>query len=259
MNKVKLSIFGLCLFALTISIHSCKKDDISSGSIISTGAVSITSIVQSKFTSAVTISTGGSGNSSSITLKSNGLPDHKTPYWGLGNTLYEAFPSGHQANVNTEMIAQNYSMTIPTNPDEASSKEATSLGEIGMALNGVPIFNDREGGNVSLDAMTLTTFDYSGAHPAPQKNYHYHTTGKYTSVDDAKLIGFLRDGFPIYGRKDTTGVYPTLDAYGGHFGPTQDFPNGIYHYHASNVNYLNSGYYILKSGSYYGNKGTFTN
>ena len=157
------------------------------------------------------------------------------------------------------MITQNYSMTIPTNPDEASSKKATSLGEIGMALNGVPIFNDREGGNVSLDAMTLTTFDNSGAHPAPQKNYHYHTTGKYTSVDDAKLIGFLRDGFPIYGRKDTTGVYPTLDAYGGHFGPTQDFPNGIYHYHASNVNYLNSGYYILKAGSYYGNKGTFTN
>jgi hypothetical protein len=78
-------------------------------------------------------------------------------------------------------------------------------------------------------------------------------------MDDAKLIGFLRDGFPIYGRKDTTGVYPTLDVYGGHFGPTQDFPDGIYHYHASNVNYLNSGYYILKAGSYYGNKGTFTN
>jgi len=259
MNKVKLSIFGLCVLALTISIHSCTKDDISSGSIISTGSVSVTSVIQSKFSSAVAISTSSSGNTSSITLKSNGLPDHKTPYWGLGNALYEAFPSGHQANANTEMIAQNYSMTIPSNPDEAPSKEATSLGEIGMALNGVALFNDREGGNIPLDAMTLTTFDASGAHPAPPKNYHYHTTGKYTSVDDAKLIGFLRDGFPIYGRKDTTGVYPTLDAYGGHFGPTQDFPNGIYHYHASNVNYLNSGYYILKAGSYYGNKGTFTN
>lgn len=257
MNKTKLSIFGLSLLTLCITIYSCKKEDI--GSIVSTGNVSVKSIVQSKFTSAVTISTSGSGSSSSITLKSNGLPNHKTPYWGSGNALYEDFPIGHAPNVNTEMNAQNYSMTIPTNPDEAASKEATSLGEIGMALNGVPIFNDREGGNVSLDAMTLTTFDYSGAHPAPQKNYHYHTTGKYISVDDAKLIGFLRDGFPIYGRKDTTGFYPTLDAFGGHFGPTQDFPNGIYHYHASNVNYLNSGYYLLKAGSYYGNKGTFTN
>lgn len=259
MNKLKLSILPLGILALSVTIYACNKDSTSSGSIVSVGNVSITSVVQSKFLSAVTISTSGSGSSSSITLKSNGLPDHKTPYWGSGNALYEPFPSGHAPNVNTDMTAQSYAMTIPTNPAEASSKEATSLGEIGMALNGVPLFNDREGGNVSLDAMTLTTFDYSGAHPAPRKNYHYHTTGRYTSVDDANLIGFLRDGFPIYGRKDTTGVYPSLDSYGGHFGPTQDFQNGIYHYHASNVNYLNTGYFILKAGSYYGTKGTFTN
>ena len=257
MNKVKISIFGLFVLALSLHFSSCSKS--STGSINSSGNISIASVVQSKFISKVTISTSGSGTNSSITLKSNGLPDHKTPYWGSGNALYEPFPTGHGPNVNTEMTAHNYAMTIPSNPDEATSKEATSLGEIGMALNGVPLFNDREGGNIPLDAMTLTTFDYSGAHPAPAKNYHYHTTGRYTSVDDAKLIGFLRDGFPIYGRKDTTGVYPTLDMYGGHFGPTQDFTSGIYHYHASNVNYLNTGYYILKAGSYYGTKGTFTN
>lgn len=253
MKKTKLSILSLSLLTISVTFNSCNK-----GSIVSTGEVTITDVVKAKFTTAVSISTSGRGNKMSITLKSNGLPDHKTPYWGSTNALYEAFPSGHQANANTEMIAQTYAMTIPTNPDEASKKEETSLGEIGMALNGVAIFNDREGGNVSLDAMTLTTFDDSGAHPAPGKNYHYHTTGKYTSVDDAKLIGFLRDGFPIYGRKDTTGIYPTLDEYGGHYGPTQDFPDGIYHYHASNVNYLNSGYHILKAGSYYGTKGTFT-
>ena len=253
MIRLKLAILATVALTLGLTFYSCKK-----GKIVSTGAVDITDVVKAKFTSAVTISVSGSGKKRCITLKSNGLPDHKTPYWGLGNALYEAFPSGHQANANTEMIEQSYVMKIPTNPDEASSKEATSLGEIGMALNGVAIFNDREGGNVPLDAITLTTFDNSGGHPAPGKNYHYHTTGKYTSVDDAKLIGFLRDGFPIYGRKDTTGIYPTLDEYGGHFGPTQDFPNGIYHYHASNVNYLNTGYYILKWGSYYGTKGTFT-
>jgi len=254
MHQLKLSIFGLSFLALAVTLPSCKK-----GSIVSTGDVSITDVVKSKFTSAVTISTSGSGKKSSITIKSNGLPDHKTPYWGAGNALYEDFPSGHAPNVNTSMTSQTYSMTIPAMPDESSSKEETSLGEIGMALNGVAIYNDREGGNVALESNTLTTFDNAGAHPAPGKKYHYHTTGKYTSVDDARLIGFLRDGFPIYGRKDTTGVYPTLDNYGGHTGPTQDFPNGIYHYHASNINYLNTGYYILKAGSYYGTKGTFTN
>jgi hypothetical protein len=244
MKKVKLSIFCFSIMAVSALIYSCTPEP---------GDVSITNVVQSKFGSGVTIITNGS----LIMLKSNGLPDHKTPYWGVGNPLYEDFPSGHGPNMNTQMIAQNYAMTIPTNPNEASVKESTSMGPIGMALNGVAIFNDREGGNIPLEAMTLTTFDYSGAHPSPGKDYHYHTTGRYTSVDDARLIGFLRDGFPIYGRKDTTGVYPTLDINGGHYGPTQDFPDSIYHYHASNVNYLNSGYYILKSGKYYGTKGTF--
>jgi hypothetical protein len=239
---------------LLIGLGACNKSSTTSDSPATQGTVDITSVVQAKYTGSATVTVSGT----SIVIRSNGLPDHKTPYWGVGNALYEAFPPGHAANVNNTMIAQNYAMTISAKPGAAASNEATSLGSIGMSLNGVPIFNDREGGNIPLDAMTVLTFDYSGAHPAPGKDYHYHTTGRYTSQDDAKLIGFLRDGFPIYGRKDTTGVYPTLDAFGGHTGPTQDFTGGIYHYHASNVNYLNTGYYVLKAGSYYGTKGAFT-
>ena len=252
---MKLS-FGLVIagFAIvTATAFSCKKDSTTTDT-GTTGTVDITTAVQANYTGSTTISVSGS----SIIINSTGLPNHKTPYWGVGNALYEDFPTGHHANVNTSFSAHNYSMTIPVKPGSASSNEETTLGAIGMALNGVPIYNDREGGNVPLDALTLTTFDYSGAHPGPGQDYHYHTTGRYVSQDDALLIGFLRDGFPIYGRKDTSGVYPTLDTYGGHTGPTQDFPNGIYHYHASNVNYLNSGYYVLKAGSYYGTKGTFT-
>ncbi len=238
---------------LSVAAFSCKKDSttVDTGT---NGTVDITSVVQSTYTGSATVA----ASSSSIVIKSDGLPNHKTPYWGVGNALYEDFPPGYHANVNTGFSAHSYSMTIPAKPGTAVTHEETTLGPIGMALNGVPIYNDREGGNVALDALTITTFDYSGAHPGPGQDYHYHTTGRYTSQDDAKLIGFLRDGFPIYGRKDTTGAYPTLDEYGGHTGPTQDFPNGIYHYHASNVNYLNTGYYVLKAGSYYGTKGTFT-
>ncbi len=36
------------------------------------------------------------------------------------------------------------------------------------------------------------------------------------------------------------------------------YTEGIYHYHASNVNYLDLGIHVLKSGSYHGTKGTFT-
>lgn len=202
----------------------------------------------------VTISTSGT----SITLKSSGVPDHKTPYWEKTNALYEAQTTG-QTVTPGNLTSQNFVMTLTTTPAEASVKEATSLGPIGMALNGVAIYNDREGGNVAVDAGTLTTFDVAGGHSGPGGLYHYHFDGKYTSYDDAKLIGFLRDGFPIYGRKDKDGTYPTnLDANGGHFGATADFPNGIYHYHSAKTSYMNSAFYILKSGSYHGTKGTFT-
>ena len=222
---------------------------------VTLGTVDTTSVVQAKFASSVTVSVSGNN----LVIKSNGLPNHKTPYWGVGNALYEPFPAGHAPNANTTMSEQNYSMTIPAKPNEASTHEETSLGVIGLALNGVPIYNNNEGGNVALDPVTLTTLDAAGAHPAPSEDYHYHVTGIYTTMDDSSLVGFLRDGYPIYGRKDMNGAYPTdLDDYNGHTSATTEFPNGIYHYHTRNENYLNTGYYILKSGKYYGTKGKLT-
>ena len=232
----------------------CKKNDNNSSGSVSAGAVSITSVVTAKYRPTVTVSNSGG----SITLKSNGTPDHVSPYWPAGKSLYEAQIAGQIVNPGNIGV-QNFSMTIPTNPAEASSKEETSLGPIGMALNGVAIFNDREGGNVPVNAITLTTFDRAGAHNGPGNLYHYHCTGDFTGNDDANLIGFLRDGFPIYARKDKDGTYPTnLDINGGHIAATTEFPAGIYHYHAANTAYLGSRFYILKSGSYYGTKGTFT-
>lgn len=67
------------------------------------------------------------------------------------------------------------------------------------------------------------------------------------------------DGFPIYARKDVDGSYPAdLDADGGHTGSTAEFSTPIYHYHASNTAYMGGRFYVLKAGSYYGTKGTFT-
>lgn len=248
-------VFCLCLIGfvlVTSTTVSCKKDDSGTGS--STPAT-VPTVFSSNYKSAVSLS----ATSTTVTLKSNGTPDHVTPYWGVGKTLYEAPFAGQ--NLNPGLIAtQNYSMTIPINPVEASSKEATSLGPIGMALNGVPIYNDREGGNVPVDAGVLSSFDRAGAHPGPGNTYHYHCTGDFTGNDNANLIGFLRDGFPIYARKDNDGSYPTnLDANGGHVGTTAHFSTAIYHYHASNTAYLGSRFYILKAGSYHGTKGTFTN
>ncbi len=253
MSKLKSSIFGISLLAMGIFLYSCDSDD--NGTTTTPGDVSITSVVQSKYKSAVTVSTSGS----SIVLKSTGVPDHVTPYWGTGKTLYEA-PTLTGQTVNPGSLqSQAFVMTIPTNPGVATTKEETSLGPVGMALNGVAIYNDREGGNVAVDAGVLLSMDRGGAHSGPGGLYHYHFTGDFTGNDDSKLLGFLRDGFPIYARKDSDGTYPTnLDVNGGHTGITAEFSTPIYHYHAANSAYLDSRFYILKSGSYHGAKGTFT-
>lgn len=251
LNTTFISFITFGAFTLVL-IVSCGNDDETTP--MSNGSVSITDVVTSSYTSVVTISTSGN----SIVLKSNGIPEHVSPYWGEGNALYETPFDGQNLNPG-KIGTQNYSMTIPVNPVEATTKEATSLGPIGMALNGVAIFNDREGGNVPVDANVLSSFDRAGAHPGPGNTYHYHSTGDFTGNDNANLIGFLRDGFPIYARKDNDGTYPTnLDSNGGHVGTTAEFSTPIYHYHASNTAYLGSRFYILKAGSYHGTKGTFT-
>ncbi len=259
-NFLALRIPVVAVIASLLFINCSKSSDTGTTTTTTTtvtaGSVDITSVVQSKFlTSYVTITTNG-GN---IILKSDGRPNnHKSPYWGVGNALYEPFPAGHSTNPNGTIGVQNYTMTIPAAPNGAGTHEATDLGPIGMALNGVAIFNNNEAGGVPIDAGIISSLDGAGAHPAQQANYHYHITGTYTTLDDANLVGFLRDGFPIYGRRDKDGTYPTnLDAYNGHVSATTEFPAGIYHYHTRNENYLNTGYYILKSGSYYGTKGTF--
>ena len=69
------------------------------------------------------------------------------------------------------------------------------------------------------------------------------------------LIGFLLDGFPVYGPEENGQAISSsdLDAFHGHFHSNGDFPDGIYHYHVTADDP-----YINGSG-YYGNPGTVTN
>ncbi len=249
--KLSVKVLPACLIIVAAALNSCSKDDAATED--SSGTVP--AVFSSNYKSAVTLS----ATSTTVTMKSTGVPDHVTPYWGVGNVLYEAQTAGQTVNPGN-LLSQVFVMTIPISPAEAGTKEETSLGPIGMALNGVAIYNDREGGNVPVDAGTLKSFDRAGAHSGPGGLYHYHFNGDFTSDDDAKLIGWLRDGFPIYGRKcSSTGTYATgLDANGGHTTATTEYPSGLYHYHCSNVNYMSSGFYVLKAGSYHGTKGTFT-
>lgn len=197
-----------------------------------------------------------------ITIKSKGVPDHKSIYYPTSSSLYEDFSGttfkGNTFSKNPNSISEkNYSFKIPLNPKEATSHQATPLGPIGVSLNGVPFFNQYAGPNQPL-TNEVVSFDKYWGHPAPGGMYHYHVEPLYlTTVTATKssLLGFLLDGFPVYGPEEN-GVAVTesnLDAYHGHSHATTDFPNGIYHYHITN-----NDPYINGSG-FFGTPGTVSN
>jgi hypothetical protein len=191
----------------------------------------------------------GSKNVTSVTtdgdylvIKCNGLPDHKSPYYkgtNWENSLYvNDTRSGFKINPNI-IASMNYTFKIPKSPKEATTKKSLGTATIGIALNGVPIFNQYAAGNTAITPGTgeYVSFDLYGGHPAPSSDYHYHIEPNYITEKKGTdaLIGFLLDGFPVYGSKENgkTVTSASLDAYHGHTSVTKEYPNGIYHYHTT--------------------------
>jgi len=111
---------------ILLSVYSCKKDSTSSGNNSSNAAVPE---VYKKIYGATSISTDGNF----ITIKVDGVPDHKSIYYPAGNALYENFSGttfkGTTFSKNPNSIAAQYfTFKIPVNPTEASTKQATPLG-----------------------------------------------------------------------------------------------------------------------------------
>jgi hypothetical protein len=227
---------------------SCKKSD------NNTASVAVPAVYK-KIYGATSITNDGTY----ITIKTNGLPDHKSAYYPTTNPLYEAF-SGTTFGGNTfsqnpnTIVEQTLTFKIPVNPAEASTHAATPGGPIGVAINGVPLFDQYAAMGSPLD-NEMVSFDQWWGHPQQQGQYHYHVEPKYLTTvtgTDSSLIGFLLDGFPVYGPVEDgdTVTNAMLDVYHGHFHVTADYPNGIYHYHiTSELPYING-------NGFYGTAGT---
>ena len=190
-----------------------------------------------------------------ITIKTKDLPDHKSAYYATSNALYEAYSGttfgGYTFNKNpNSILEQSGTFKIPVDPKVNASHAATPLGPIGIALNGVAFFNQYAGPSQPL-TNEIVSFDKYYGHPQQSGMYHYHVEPLYlTTVKSTKsgLMGFLLDGFPVYGPQEEDGTIVTnslLDVYHGHSHKTIDYPSGIYHYHFTNeAPYLNgSGFY----------------
>ncbi|MGL5809941.1 MAG: YHYH protein [Nocardioides sp.] len=181
------------------------------------------------------------------TFESDGVPSHE-----ILDTYLADGKDGKYVAGGVEAYDARFS--FPVVPTEADSAQDTGNGAIGVAISGAVFFNPYEGdgsGTVANDDNStidgVPFIDACGGHPLPNAiSYHYHgipfciTDEVDTPGEHSAVIGYLFDGYGIYGPQDDGGEEPTdLDECMGHVGPTPDFPEGVYHYHVSSrANYI---------------------
>ena len=136
---------------------------------------------------------------SSFSFKSNSLPDEShTLMLGITGSNQQ-FPTKH-----------NMEIKLPLNPKHASRNTQTEPGAVGIAVNGVPIFDTstqgpKQSSGKPVSAAKAGELDECGGHAGRGDDYHYHIAPKClieelgkTAIDEKKQpVGYAADGFPI--------------------------------------------------------------
>jgi len=195
-----------------------------------------------------------------VQITADSQPDYASNYFAKTNACWASFtPSFPDPNT---ISSQQIVMLVPLAPTTAA--QAMSLGAVGVAVNGVAIFDNQAAPNDDI-YDEAKSFDECQGHPQNTGMYHYHSEPYAISYDDDALIGVLRDGSFVYGRRDPDGSVPAnLDAAGGHTSTTIDSPTTpVYHHHANlqtstNPNSAGQTAWFLTTGQYAGPPGTCT-
>lgn len=229
--------------------------------------------VKNSFT-CVTVSVSGAN----YVFKSTSVPNYNSYYFGSSSSSYESslYATTNKGNPNL-ISAQSVSLTIPITTTNASAT-STSYGTIGLATNGISLYNDQAAPGDSL-ATEYTTFDSAQGHPTNTGSYHYHVEPPKISISNTNLVGIMQDGYLVFGKyhnaSDTSSTNNTTGfTLGGTTSSTQctSTPNDLpstwsqlsnyrsttghtssnsYHYH---VNYGSGVNAIIISGKYIGTK-----
>ena len=201
-------------------------------------------------------------------VRTEDLPDHGSPFYAQNDPKYEAYTGSNprfSTSINLmgrtsdpDIRAQDVTLRIPKSPAVATNHQATGGGAIGVAINGVLIFNQYNGMRALLDTLEFNNFDQYNGHPtpAPSQQYHYHIEPTYLTkkYGGGALVGYLLDGYPVYGPVEDGARLTSakLDRYHGHSHATAEYPAGTYHYHfTDDAPWLNG-------DGYYGVPGTIT-
>jgi hypothetical protein len=251
-NKYQYYLLTLCVMIFA----SCSKSATDSSSTSTTTTTTTTvPAAYSKIYGATSVYVEGNY----VVVKATGVPDHKSPYFETTSSQYVADTrTGFNRAPGSTISSFTYTFKFPINPAKASTTLALSAATIGIAINGVPFFNQYQMTNTLITTTSgeYSSFDLYGGHPTPMNEYHYHIEPNYLTTTKGKsaIMGFMLDGFPIYGplENGVTLTSSSLDAYHGHTGVTTEYPNGIYHYHiTADIPYING-------NGYYGTAGTWS-
>lgn len=155
-----------------------------------------------------------------------------------------------QATANDNLTV---TYTIPLTPVALGSDDTISTVEnIGISLDGIPITGDPPTVTSTQNNGSIPSLDDCGGHHDPTGYYHWHFvaesiqtiltanagngfTASCTNMTQSAsaLVGFAKDGYPIYAYQDSDGSTPgDLDSCSGHTKATTEYPSGTYHYHA---------------------------
>lgn len=214
--------------------------------------------------------TAGSLGPGSVVIKTDALPPHKSYYYPADSPNFAPFDfsrgSMYRVNPN-KLSAKPFAVEIAAAPvaktititaalvDKMArtSNEEYQGGSVGIALDGVALFNATAAPGDSIDQERFT-FDNYEAHPAPDGSYHYHgpspgplealkhlgiSTSATVGSASPEVFGIMCDGTLVLGCTELDGsALPTtgFDAQNGHVHDLKDKSGkthftGRYHTH----------------------------
>lgn len=161
------------------------------------------SVNEAGFNDSVTVTC----SSSQALISSDTYPDHDMMTGIVGSN--EQLP-----------VPADYAAPIPLKPSLGSTP-ITRDAALGVAINGVPIYDYTGGGEMTVEDLhhhqtkhdTLLTkqLDVCGGHAGRGDDYHYHVKPtcmieNMANAGDSAIIGWAFDGFPIYGDNNPDGT-----------------------------------------------------
>ncbi len=163
----------------------------------------MSSVTEAGFGAEVTVTC----HDNQASISSDSYPDHELMTGIVGTN--EQLP-----------VPALYSAPVLLNPSLGSTP-ITRDAALGVAVNGVPIYDYTGGGEMSKqdlyhhqtkhDTLLTKQLDSCGGHAGRGDDYHYHVkpscmTERMANAGDDAIIGWAFDGFPIYGDNNPDGT-----------------------------------------------------